>query len=164
MAKIQGFRLKHRVATFFRTRSTSCNHRSDRPTGRKSSLSRLFHCLKKKTMSLCFSSKPSISQKRGYVPLNGDDKLPAVPKGHMVVYVGQNEGCDFHRFMIPVMYFNHPLFGKLLSEAEEEFGFNHPGGITIPCRVSDFESVQNRIAAAGCNGGGRKFLKWTKGL
>ncbi|KAK1262515.1 hypothetical protein QJS04_geneDACA020482 [Acorus gramineus] len=74
---------------------------------------------------------------------------PAVPKGHMAVYVGR-KGEDHDRmcrFLVPVIYFNDPLFGELLKEAEEEFGYNHPGGITIPCRISDFERVRTRIAA-----------------
>ncbi|KAL6346558.1 hypothetical protein AAG906_000176 [Vitis piasezkii] len=42
-----------------------------------------------------------------------------VPKGHFPVY--------------------HPSFQKLLSQAEEEFGFDHPqGGLTIPCREEVF--------------------------
>ncbi|BFG41351.1 hypothetical protein CerSpe_276250 [Prunus speciosa] len=32
-----------------------------------------------------------------------------------------------------------PAFQELLSEAEEEFGFDHPtGGLTIPCRQDAF--------------------------
>ncbi|KAK1326066.1 hypothetical protein QJS10_CPA01g02706 [Acorus calamus] len=73
----------------------------------------------------------------------------AVPKGYMAVYVGWKGAEDRpSRFLVPVMYFNDPLFGGLLKEAEEEFGYDHPGGITIPCRISEFESVRGRIAAA----------------
>jgi hypothetical protein len=36
--------------------------------------------------------------------------------------------------LVPVIYFNHPLFGELLREAEEEFRHQHQGGITIPCQ------------------------------
>jgi SAUR family protein len=54
--------------------------------------------------------------------------------------------------VVPVVYFNHPLFGELLREAEEEFGFQHPGGITIPCAASRFE----RAAAVAAAGGGKK--------
>lgn len=81
----------------------------------------------------------------------------AVPKGHMAIYVGQKDG-DFHRVLVPVFYFNHPLFGELLREAEEEYGFNQPGGITIPCRFAEFERVQTRIAA----GTGGKKMPWKR--
>ena len=62
------------------------------------------------------------------------------PKGQVAVYVGGAEpGGESMRYVVPVVYFNHPLFGELLREAEEEFGFQHPGGITIPCAASRFE-------------------------
>lgn len=107
--------------------------------------------LTSKTKCLC-SAKPG----SGYLPV-GKDPQPAsaaaaVPKGHLAVYVGQKD-ADFCRVLVPVIYFNHPLFGELLREAEEEFGYDHPGGITIPCGVSEFERVKTKIAAGG--GGGR---------
>lgn len=111
-------------------------------------VSRLFtwgRCLTSKTRRLC-SSKPG----SGYMPM-GQDPQPvsaAVPKGHLAVYVGQKD-ADFCRVLVPVIYFNHPLFGELLREAEEEFGYDRPGGITIPCGVSEFERVKTRIAAGG---------------
>lgn len=104
--------------------------------------------LTSKTRCLC-SAKPG----SGYMPV-GRDPQPVsaeVPKGHLAVYVGQKD-ADFCRVLVPVIYFNHPLFGELLREAEEEFGYDHPGGITIPCGVSEFERVKTRIAAGG---GGR---------
>ncbi|KAL8556275.1 hypothetical protein ACS0TY_003912 [Phlomoides rotata] len=53
-----------------------------------------------------------------------------VPKGHLASYIGENAK---KRFVIPVSYLNHPMFQKLLFQAEEEFGFHHPmGGLTIP--------------------------------
>ncbi|KAK8522173.1 hypothetical protein V6N13_115146 [Hibiscus sabdariffa] len=60
-----------------------------------------------------------------------------VPKGHFVVYVG--EADEKKRFVPPISFLNHPSFQKLLSEAEEEYGFNHPmGALTIPCREEAF--------------------------
>ncbi|KAK8582430.1 hypothetical protein V6N13_069208 [Hibiscus sabdariffa] len=54
-----------------------------------------------------------------------------VPKGHFVVYVGEAEK---KRFVVPISFLKHPTFQNLLSEAEEEFGFDHPMGVlTIPC-------------------------------
>lgn len=69
----------------------------------------------------------------------------AVPKGHLAVYVGKNDE-EPRRYLVPVIYFNHPLFEELLREAEEVFGFHHAGNITIPCRKVKFESVQLKIA------------------
>ncbi|CAI9764901.1 unnamed protein product [Fraxinus pennsylvanica] len=66
-----------------------------------------------------------------------------VPKGCLAVIVGQGE--EQQRFVIPVIYFNHPLFMQLLKEAEEEYGFDQKGTITIPCHVEEFRSVQGLI-------------------
>lgn len=74
----------------------------------------------------------------------GNDIHKGVPKGCMAVYVG-SEGEKLQRFVIPVVYVNHPLFEKLLKEAEGEFGFEQKGTITIPCQVSDFQYVQGLI-------------------
>lgn len=88
-----------------------------------------------------------------------DKPVAPPPRGKLAVYVGQKDG-DYKRVLVPVIYFNHPLFGDLLREAEKEYGFDHPGGITIPCRVSEFESVKTRIDA-GCSS--RKLLMWKNG-
>ncbi|KAL9295666.1 putative small auxin-up RNA [Arabidopsis thaliana] len=83
----------------------------------------------------------------GYIPIGQEpirEKLDPVPKGHSAVYIGKKDG-DFQRVLVPIVYFNHPLFAELLREAEEEFGFSQEGGITIPCPYSDFKRVQTRI-------------------
>ncbi|XP_028767984.1 auxin-induced protein 6B-like [Neltuma alba] len=61
-----------------------------------------------------------------------------VPKGYLAVYVGDK----MKRFVIPVAYLNQPSFQRLLSQAEEEFGYEHPlGGLTIPCTEESFENI-----------------------
>ncbi|KAL8060259.1 hypothetical protein ABFX02_02G013000 [Erythranthe guttata] len=66
-----------------------------------------------------------------------------VPKGHLAVYVGENEK---KRFVIPLSYLNHPLFQELLCRVEEEFGFHHPmGGLTIPCSQDLFVEITSRL-------------------
>ena len=65
-----------------------------------------------------------------------------VPKGYLAVYVGEK----MKRFVIPVSYLNQPLFQKLLSQAEEEFGYDHPmGGLTIPCQEDEFLNVTSQF-------------------
>ncbi|KAI3705868.1 hypothetical protein L1987_76117 [Smallanthus sonchifolius] len=73
-----------------------------------------------------------------------DDKMMNIPKGCMIVTVG-HEDEEQKRFVIPVMYVNHPLFMELLKEAEDEYGFHHQGPINIPCHVKDFCNVQGMI-------------------
>ncbi|KAJ7951362.1 Auxin-responsive family protein [Quillaja saponaria] len=67
-----------------------------------------------------------------------------VPKGYLAIKVGQRED-EQQRFVVPVIYFNHPLFMNLLKEAEEEYGFDQKGTITIPCHVEEFRYVQGKI-------------------
>lgn len=58
-----------------------------------------------------------------------------VPKGNLAVYVGQ----ELRRFIIPTCYLSHHLFKVMLEKAEEEFGFDHGGGLTIPCEIETFK-------------------------
>ncbi|VFQ85884.1 unnamed protein product [Cuscuta campestris] len=64
-----------------------------------------------------------------------------VPKGHFAVYVG-GEG-EKKRFVVPISYLKDPSFQYLLTQAEEEFGFDHPttGGLTIPCHEDTFVDI-----------------------
>ncbi|XP_058106645.1 auxin-responsive protein SAUR32-like [Magnolia sinica] len=66
-----------------------------------------------------------------------------IPKGCLAVLVGLGE--EQERVIVPVMYFNHPLFMQLLKEAEDEYGFDQKGTITIPCHVAQFRYVQGII-------------------
>lgn len=68
------------------------------------------------------------------------------PKGCMAVrVVGPGGGAEEERFVVPVGYLKHPLFVGLLKEAEEEYGFQQKGAITIPCGVDNFRRVQGII-------------------
>ncbi|KAL9234579.1 hypothetical protein vseg_009435 [Gypsophila vaccaria] len=67
-----------------------------------------------------------------------------VPKGCLAIKVGQTTE-EQQRFVVPVVYFNHPLFMKLLKEAEDEYGFDQKGTITIPCHVEEFRYVRGLI-------------------
>ncbi|THG09865.1 hypothetical protein TEA_008684 [Camellia sinensis var. sinensis] len=59
-----------------------------------------------------------------------------VSNGYLSVYVRESER---KRFVILISYLNEPSFQDLLSQAEEEFGFDHPMGyLTIPCREAIF--------------------------
>ncbi|XP_059633247.1 uncharacterized protein LOC132276022 [Cornus florida] len=58
-----------------------------------------------------------------------------VPKGYLAVYVG----LELRRFIIPTSHLGHPLFKVLLEKTEEEFGFDHSGGLTIACETEIFK-------------------------
>ncbi|KAF2304153.1 hypothetical protein GH714_028107 [Hevea brasiliensis] len=64
---------------------------------------------------------------------------PDVPKGYLAVYVGQ----ELRRFIIPTSCLSHFLFKALLDKSEEEFGFDHSGGLTIPCEIETFKFLMN---------------------
>ena len=66
-----------------------------------------------------------------------------IPKGHFAVYVGEMQK---KRFVIPISFLSQPLFQDLLSQSEEEFGFDHPmGGVTIPCCEDLFIDLTSRL-------------------
>ncbi|XAR57972.1 hypothetical protein NMG60_11026295 [Bertholletia excelsa] len=64
-----------------------------------------------------------------------------VPKGHFAVYVGENRT----RYIVPISWLTHPEFQSLLERAEEEFGFCHDTGLTIPCEEVVFRSLMTSM-------------------
>ncbi|XP_007201436.2 auxin-responsive protein SAUR50 [Prunus persica] len=80
----------------------------------------------------------SLGKKHGY----DEDGLPLdVPKGHFPVYVGENRT----RYIVPISFLTHPQFQCLLRQAEEEFGFDHDMGLTIPCEEVVFRSLTSML-------------------
>ncbi|XP_027094870.1 auxin-induced protein 6B-like [Coffea arabica] len=70
-------------------------------------------------------------------------RLPSdIPAGHVAVTVG----TDCKRFVVRATYLNHPLFKKLLLQAEEEYGFTNSGPLAIPCDESLFGEVLRYLA------------------
>ncbi|KAE8669965.1 Auxin-responsive protein SAUR24 [Hibiscus syriacus] len=68
--------------------------------------------------------------------LSSSEITVSVPKGHFAVYFGEAEK---KKFVVPVSLLNNPCFKNLLSQAEEEYGFDHPmGALMIPCTEEAF--------------------------
>ncbi|PQQ21530.1 auxin-induced protein 6B [Prunus yedoensis var. nudiflora] len=82
------------------------------------------------------------------------NRIPSdVPAGHVAVSVGSS--CT--RFVVRASYLNHPVFKKLLVEAEEEYGFSNQGPLAIPCDESLFEEVLRFISRSE-SGGTTRFV------
>ncbi|CAN6482578.1 unnamed protein product [Victoria cruziana] len=89
----------------------------------------------KQILKRCSSlGKKNSGEESGELP--GD-----VPKGHFAVYVGEKRS----RFIVPISLLNHPEFQSLLDMAEEEFGFHHDMGLTIPCEEMVFRSLTSAL-------------------
>ncbi|KAK2971469.1 hypothetical protein RJ640_020875 [Escallonia rubra] len=82
----------------------------------------------------------SLGKKQGNY--HDEEGLPLdVPKGHFVVYVGENRS----RYIVPISFLTRPEFQSLLRRAEEEFGFDHDMGLTIPCEEQAFENLTSML-------------------
>uniref|UniRef100_A0A5B6YI53 Auxin-induced protein 15A-like n=1 Tax=Davidia involucrata TaxID=16924 RepID=A0A5B6YI53_DAVIN len=80
----------------------------------------------------------SLGKKQRY----DEEGLPVdVPKGHFVVYVGENRS----RYIVPISILSRPEFQSLLQRVEEEFGFDHDMGLTIPCEEVVFQSLTSML-------------------
>ncbi|MBA0849601.1 hypothetical protein Goshw_018002, partial [Gossypium schwendimanii] len=79
-------------------------------------------------------------------------RIPSdVPAGHVAVYVG----ISCRRFVVRLTYLNHPVFKKLLIQAEEEYGFTNQGPLSIPCDETVFEEVIRFISRSDSGHSGK---------
>lgn len=62
-----------------------------------------------------------------------------VKEGHFAVIAV--EGDKPKRFVVPLSYLTHPTFLRLLEQAAEEYGFDHEGALTVPCRPGELERI-----------------------
>jgi len=69
------------------------------------------------------------------------DQKDTAPEGYFAVYVG----ADRARFVIKTESVNHPLFRKLLEEAENEYGFDFAVPLTLPCEISVFRGIMGTL-------------------
>lgn len=55
-----------------------------------------------------------------------------------VLTIGNNE---LKKFQVALYYLRHPPFVKLLEAAAQEFGFDQPGVLVIPCEASELQRI-----------------------
>ncbi|XP_010254454.1 PREDICTED: auxin-responsive protein SAUR36-like [Nelumbo nucifera] len=66
--------------------------------------------------------------------------VPAdVKEGHFAVFAVKGE--ERKRFVVELAYLTDPHFLRLLSLAEEEFGFKQQGALVVPCRPDDLHRI-----------------------
>ncbi|KAF5740836.1 putative Auxin-induced protein 6B [Tripterygium wilfordii] len=97
--------------------------------------SKIRHIVRLRQMLKRWRNKARMSSSTHRIPSD-------VPAGHVAVCVGTN--C--RRFVVRATYLNHPVFKKLLVQAEEEFGFTNHGPLLIPCDESVFEEVLRYVS------------------
>ncbi|CAM0884437.1 unnamed protein product [Alopecurus aequalis] len=74
---------------------------------------------------------------RSGITSGGGGKAGAVAPGCFSVYVGPER----ERFVVRADRANHPLFRRLLDDAEREYGYAAQGPLALPCAVDTFLDV-----------------------
>jgi len=75
------------------------------------------------------------------------DEIGAMAPNERQAYGVVNVGEKMKRFVILVSYLNQPSFQDLLSQAEEEFGYEYPmGGLTVPCSEEVFQRITSCLS------------------
>ncbi|EEE61345.1 hypothetical protein OsJ_15477 [Oryza sativa Japonica Group] len=107
--------------------------------GSKRRLLRAFLHSWKKLGAAAAAAAPAAGE---WAPLDGDGEgaIPSdVPRGHTVVYVGE----ELRRYVVRVSSLDHPLFRELLDRAREEYQFaaGADARLCIPCDEDIFLGV-----------------------
>ncbi|KAG4968518.1 hypothetical protein JHK87_034169 [Glycine soja] len=89
--------------------------------------------LQKRLILLGRNKEGCDSSNSSYVPED-------VKEGHFAV-IAEGGGEEQKRFVLPLSCLTNPTFLKLLEQAEEEYGFDHEGAVTIPCRPCELERI-----------------------
>ncbi|GFY89744.1 SAUR-like auxin-responsive protein family [Actinidia rufa] len=96
-------------------------------------------------------------RKKASASASSSGRIPAgrvpsdVPAGHVAICVGS----ECRRFVVRATYLNHPIFKRLLAQAEEEYGFANRGPLALPCDESVFEEILRVVSRAESSNSGR---------
>ncbi|XP_055832566.1 protein SMALL AUXIN UP-REGULATED RNA 16-like [Solanum dulcamara] len=82
-----------------------------------------------------------------------------VKEGHFAVVAMDND--ELKRFIVPLSFLTHPSFLKLIEQAAEEFGFNHEGALTVPCRPSELEKILAEQWVEGIDSRSVEGVSWS---
>ncbi|CAM0875563.1 unnamed protein product [Alopecurus aequalis] len=76
------------------------------------------------------------SSSPGASPRYSNDEREKVPRGHVPMVAG----CG-GRVMVPVRLLTHPCIAELLDMAAQQYGYDQPGVLRIPCDAVRFRAV-----------------------
>ncbi|KAG0460374.1 hypothetical protein HPP92_020266 [Vanilla planifolia] len=93
------------------------------------------------------SSSPPPPSSSAAAPLPPPPPLD-VPEGHVAICVGNRR----RRFVVRAAHLNHPAFHNLLQQAAEEYGFSHPGPLSLPCDEALFFQILRQISSSYTRG------------
>ncbi|KAJ4829685.1 hypothetical protein Tsubulata_007485 [Turnera subulata] len=106
---------------------------------KKNGIIKLKFVAKKLQESLSLGKRTQIPYREEFEEVNDSRGVPEdVKEGHFAVIA---DGEEPKRFVVPLSYLTHPMFLRLLEQAAEEYGFDHEGALTIPCRPSELEKI-----------------------
>ncbi|XP_024524314.1 auxin-responsive protein SAUR41 [Selaginella moellendorffii] len=116
-------------------------HQDDHHHHHTNLLKRLCHKFERLSCAMassrsCALPSPASPKNRKIIARRSPPSIPRdVHRGSCAVYVGP----EHKRFVLKTRYLQHPVFGALLQQSEEEFGYAYSGGLLIPCPVALFE-------------------------
>ncbi|CAK9158540.1 unnamed protein product [Ilex paraguariensis] len=109
-------------------------------TNKKTGIVKLKIVVEKLHKSLILRKKSSSSHYKDFEEVCDTNNVPDdVKEGHFAVIAMDDD--EFKRFVVPLSCLTHPSFLILLEQAAEEYGFDHEGALTIPCRPSELERI-----------------------
>jgi|UniRef100_A0A2N9EYY9 SAUR family protein len=107
---------------------------------KRNSIVKLKIVVKKLQRSLLLGRKSSSYRDEYDQDVSDTTSVPEdVKEGHFSVIAV--DGNEPKRFVVPLSYLTHPTFVRLLEQAAEEYGFDHEGALSIPCRPSELERI-----------------------
>ncbi|KAK4367201.1 hypothetical protein RND71_015081 [Anisodus tanguticus] len=82
-----------------------------------------------------------------------------VKEGHFAVLAMDDD--ELKRFIVPLSSLTHPSFLRLLEQAAEEYGFDHEGALTIPCRPSELDRIMAEQWVEGTDSRSAEGVNWS---
>ncbi|XP_059663419.1 protein SMALL AUXIN UP-REGULATED RNA 51-like [Cornus florida] len=125
---------------------------------KKNSIIKLKIVVEKLQKSLLRGKKPA-SNSDEFEDVNDSMNVPQdVKEGHFAVMAVDDD--ELKRFIVPLSFLTNPSFSRMLEQAAEEYGFDHEGALTFPCRPSELERIlaEDRESRVAVNWGFSKTL------